>query len=195
MSRARPSRRWGVFAAYVAVAYAVIPFTAVLGTQFVATPFGGWVFGPGLVLVVLAGALGMLGWLRLRGAPLWAYLLIAAVGMAYFQVLGSLAVRPLERIHLPEYGLAAYLAWLAVRAHGTSAMAACAAAFVITALVGWGEEVIQHFVPGRYYDWRDVALNALSAVLALLALMALRAGGPWRQAARRESRSAATPSA
>jgi hypothetical protein len=79
--------------------YAAIPFTAALGNAFVATPVGSWVFGPGLLLVVLLGAAGILGWLRRRGAPLWAYLLIGLAGAAYFVVLGSLAVRPLERVH------------------------------------------------------------------------------------------------
>jgi VanZ family protein len=175
--------------------YAAIPFTAALGNAFVATPVGSWVFGPGLLLVVLLGAAGILGWLRRRGAPLWAYLLIGLAGAAYFVVLGSLAVRPLERVHLPEYGVAACLAWFAVRSHGTSAVNAFAATFVLTALLGWGEEVIQYFVPGRFYDWRDVTLNALSAWLALLVLVALRSGEGRGQAARRVSSSAVTPNA
>jgi VanZ family protein len=195
MGRARPSRRWGLLAVYVAGVYAAIPFTAKLGNAFVATPLGGWVFGPGLLLVVLLGAACILGWLCGRRAPLWAYLLIGLAGAAYFVVLGSLAVRPLERVHLPEYGVAACLAWFAVRSHGTSAVHAFAVTLVLTALIGWGEEVIQHFVPGRFYDWRDVALNALSAWLALLVLAALRSGEGRLQAARRVSSSAVTPNA
>jgi VanZ family protein len=72
---------------------------------------------------------------------------------------------------------------------------AFAATFVLTALLGWGEEVIQYFVPGRFYDWRDVTLNALSAWLALLVLVALRSGEGRGQAARRVSSSAVTPNA
>jgi VanZ family protein len=126
---------------------------------------------------------------------LWAYLLIGLVGGAYFHILGSLAVRPLERVHLPEYGIAACLAWFAVRSHRVSALAAFAATFLLTAVIGWGEEVVQYFVPGRFYDWRDVALNALSAWLALLVLVALRSGEGRRQAGRRVSSNAATPNA
>jgi VanZ family protein len=196
MRRARPSYRWGVLAAYVAGVYAAIPFTADLGNAFVATPVGRWVFGPGLLLVVLGGGAGILAWLRGRHAPLWAYLLIGFAGAAYFEVLGSLAVRPLERVHLPEYGVAACLAWFAVRSHRVSAGVAFAATFALTALIGWGEEVIQYFVPGRFYDWRDVTLNALSAWLALLVLVALRSGeGRAGQAGRRVSSSAVTPNA
>jgi hypothetical protein len=196
MGRARPSRRWAALAVYVAGVYATIPFTAKLGNAFVATTFGRWVFGPGLLLVVLLGAAGMLAWLRRRAAPLWAYVLIGLVGAAYFEVLGSLAVRPLERVHLPEYGVAAGLAWFAVRSHRVSAGVAFAATFALTALIGWGEEVIQYFVPGRFYDWRDVTLNALSAWLALLVLVALRSGeGRAGQAGRRVSSSAVTPNA
>jgi hypothetical protein len=195
MGRARPSRRWGLLAVYVAGVYASIPYTPKLGNAFVATAVGGWLFGPGLLLVVLLGAAGLLSWLRSRGAPLWAYLLIGLVGGAYFHILGSLAVRPLERVHLPEYGIAACLAWFAVRSHRVSALAAFAATFLLTAVIGWGEEVVQYFVPGRFYDWRDVALNALSAWLALLVLVALRSGEGRRQAGRRVSSNAATPNA
>jgi VanZ family protein len=47
---------------------------------------------------------------------------------------------------------------------------------LLAVAIGWGEELIQRFVPGRVYDLRDVAANALGALLGLLVLVALRAG-------------------
>ena len=176
MRRARPSRRWAALAAYTALVYAAIPFTGELGLAFLRTTVGQWVFGPGLVLIVVVGATGVLVWLQRRGAPRWAYALIGITGGAYLTTLHSLAVRPLERIHLPEYGVMAWLAWLAVRGHRTPAWLAYVAAVVITAALGLGEELIQHVVPGRFFDWQDVRLNALSGVLGLLVLAAMRSG-------------------
>jgi len=92
------------------------------------------------------------------------------VGMAalagYGKMLALLPV-PAERVHLAQYGVLAFLLYrplnLRFRGGGTYA-----AALVLSALAGWGDEIIQYYLPGRYFEWRDVGLNAVSALLGLL---------------------------
>ncbi len=40
-------------------------------------------------------------------------------------------------------------------------------AFLITLLCGWGDEGIQHILPNRVYDIKDVRLNGMSGLLGL----------------------------
>jgi hypothetical protein len=47
-------------------------------------------------------------------------------------------------------------------------------AALLTALAGWVDEGIQHLLPTRYYDLRDVGFNALAGVVAVGALTAWR---------------------
>ena len=62
-------------------------------------------------------------------------------------------------------------------------MTAYAAAAGAGAAIGYGDELLQGILPGRYYDLRDVAMNALGAVLGILVLAAARAGGARHKAA------------
>ncbi len=60
------------------------------------------------------------------------------------------------------------------------------AAMLTTALCGWGDEGIQSLLPDRFYDVRDIAINAVAGILAVLACMAwLPASGKRQIAARR----------
>lgn len=168
-------RDWGALAAYTALVYAAIPFTSSAGLAFVATPLGGWLFGRGLLTAALVGSGLALGWLRQVQAPARAYAALAVAAALGLGAFGWLAVRPLERAHLPEYGLMAYLAWRAVRPAVAGAGAAYAAAFAVTAAIGFGEEAIQSVTPGRYFAWHDVGVNALGAAIGLLVLEAVSA--------------------
>jgi len=39
---------------------------------------------------------------------------------------------------------------------------------IITSMIGAGDEVYQHFIPGRFFTWYDIFLNAVGGVLGLL---------------------------
>src|SRR5204863_96980 len=75
---------------------------------------GGWFLGPGLALVVVAGAVALVLALRRRHAPARAYAALAVAAAGYALALSWLSAQHLERTHLPEYGIAAWLAWRAV---------------------------------------------------------------------------------
>ena len=72
-----------------------------------------------------------------------------------------------EKIHFIEYGILAYLLYRALKPklHGSLIYPA---SFIILTLIGWGDELIQYFLPDRYYDFRDVVLNGLSGGLILI---------------------------
>src|SRR2546422_11763656 len=62
--------RWAALAAYVAAIYASLSFAPRVGLRFLRTAPGSWVLGPGLALVVLAGAAALgRGLRRRRAAP------------------------------------------------------------------------------------------------------------------------------
>jgi len=73
---------------------------------------------------------------------------------------------PAERMHFIEYGVLAILVYRALVLNFKNGPA-YTGAFIITSLIGWGDEGIQYLLPNRYFQWRDVGLNCASAALGL----------------------------
>jgi hypothetical protein len=119
-----------------------------------------------------------------RRSPPWAYAALAAVAATYIIAFSWLRSAHLERTHLPEYGVAAWLAWRAVHPLLPYAFAGYAAAAALAATIGYVDELIQWILPGRVYDLRDVAMNALGALLGTILLAALRSGSRARSGLR-----------
>lgn len=80
---------------------------------------------------------------------------------------------PEEKLHLVEYGILAYLLFMAVKDRVTPARA-YAAALMLASFFGWLDEAIQYFLPNRYYQNSDVILNAFSAAMALTIIYIFR---------------------
>lgn len=80
---------------------------------------------------------------------------------------------PEERIHLIEYGILAILIFRALRPD-LSGYKAIGLAFILTSLLGWGDEGIQYLLPNRYYQTQDVLLNSLSGLMGLLIFYSLK---------------------
>ncbi len=77
----------------------------------------------------------------------------------------SLIVVPVERIHYVQYG---FLTWVAYKATGKQALAGLMG-FVIGAV----DEAFQYWIlyagdPVIYFDWNDIALNAMGVLAVLL---------------------------
>ena len=172
------TRRWAALVLYVAAIYGSLPFGPRLGTRVVRSAPGAWLLGPGLPLLALAGAALLAVALWRRRAPAWAYAALVVSGIAYAVAFSWLRAQHLERTHLPEYGIAAWLAWRAIDPLARGSLGSYAAAAVLAAAIGYGDELIQRVLPGRVYDVRDVAMNALGAVLGVVVLAAARAGRP-----------------
>jgi hypothetical protein len=167
-------RRWAGLAAYTAAIYVTLPVGTPLGTALLRWGPGAWLFGRGLVLVVAGASAALLVLLWRRGATARAYVLLALTAAGYGGALWWLDAQHLERVHLPEYGIAAWLAWRAVAPLALAPAGAYGVAAALGTAIGWGDELLQAVIPGRVYDLRDVAANALGVVLALGLLGTLR---------------------
>jgi VanZ like family len=170
------TRRWAALVLYVVAIYGSLPFGPRLGTRILRSAPGAWLLGPGLPLIALAGAAVLVVVLRRRGAPAWAHAALVGAGLAYAVAFSWLRAQHLERTHLPEYGLATWLAWRALDPLGRGSFASYAGAACLAAAIGYGDELIQGVLPSRVYDLRDVGMNALGAVLGALVIAASRAG-------------------
>lgn len=100
----------------------------------------------------------------LKGAS--SYFLVWGIFVVYGYLLFLLKV-PEEKIHLIEYGFLAFLVFRAVDLDYRG-VKRYGIAFVVSSLLGWMDELIQHFLPNRYYQSSDVLLNILSAGLGLV---------------------------
>jgi hypothetical protein len=168
------ARRWLALAAYTAAIYGFLPLGPRVGMAIGRTALGGWLLGPGIILLTAAatGALGLV--LVRRAAPLRAYTMLLGAGIGYVLAFSWLSGQHLERTHLPEYGIAACLAWWALGGVMPGTVSRYVAAAALAAAIGYGDELLQRVVPGRVYDLRDVAMNAVGAVLGTLVLAATR---------------------
>jgi hypothetical protein len=169
-------RRWAILAAYTTAIYATLPIGPQAGRALLRTGLGSWLLGGGAAVVALAGGVVILIVLVRRGAPRRAYLAMAAAAVGSWGGLAWLRAQHLERIHLPEYAVTAWLAWWALVPTISGEALGYAAAAGLAAAIGWGEELLQAVVPGRVYDPRDVAANALGALLGVLVVVAVRSG-------------------
>ncbi|OGX08794.1 MAG: hypothetical protein A2Z88_11225 [Omnitrophica WOR_2 bacterium GWA2_47_8] len=125
------------------------------------TPFN--VLVNSLVIILLALYLWQL--LSKRKNDAWTIILIVlALGVYAF---GLWKIRiPEERIHFVQYGILAYLLHRAVRLDIKGGRA-YVISLVIVSILGWIDEIIQSYTPGRFYDNRDVVINVLSAFMGL----------------------------
>ncbi len=170
-------RRWLVLGIYAAAIYTTLPYGPAIGRGVLRNEVGGWLLGSGMGVVALVAGLMIVARLRRRGAPAPSYAALALAAVGTILGLAWLRAQHLERVHLPEYALAAWLAWRALDAHGVGRVRAYVGATVIAAALGLGDELLQAITPGRVYDLRDVMANALGATLGTLVLVAVHAEG------------------
>ena len=172
------SRAWGTLVVYVAFVYAVLPLAPRVGLALAGTWLGAWLLGSGLALLACAGVGALVVLLHRHRAPLWAYATLLGAAIVYAYTFRWLRAQHLERTHLPEYGVMAFLAWRAVAPLVPGVASGYVAAAVLGAAIGYGDELLQSVVPGRVYDLRDVGMNALGAALGIAVLAAARARRP-----------------
>ena len=120
---------------------------------------------------VIAGASGILILLVLiRGLiqsrqKLRAFLLFLPVMLLFDQTLISV---PIERIHYPQYGFLALIAYMATRNQYTAVLIAFVVGYVDEASQYWVLYAADRFV---YFDWNDIILNLIGAVGVFLFFM------------------------
>ncbi len=100
--------------------------------------------------------------LKIRAVPNYIWLVLVSAAYVYFTL--KLWANPEEAIHFIEYGLLGFFLYRALRHHiGDNSI--YLVAFLMGSIVGTFDEILQWVVPQRYFDLRDVGLNALSSGL------------------------------
>lgn len=185
----RSRMAWGGVAAWTGLIFLTVPLARRL--QGAAERLA----GPGIYLAV-SGALGLIAVLvvamilfRQPGAHFRSRLAgLAAWVVASTWVMRTQLQSPIEAIHFFEYGVLALLFWRAWRLHVADPLI-YPLALLGTGLVAWADEFLQWLTPLRYWDFRDLRLNALAGGLFLLFWgLVIRPDGIHRPVARRSVR-------
>lgn len=161
---------WARVAAWAAVLFSAIPFAraaqggierfagpriyltaaVVLGLCCVFAMLASLVRGPRTQIARRAGALILVG--------------ILSAGVLLTQLQTSA-----EAIHFLEYGLLGFLLFRAWRHHVADPLVYPISALSL-GLVAWLDEFLQWLMPGRFWDFRDIRLNAMAGALVLLSI-------------------------
>ncbi|HQN97175.1 MAG TPA: VanZ family protein [Thermoanaerobaculales bacterium] len=176
----RTSRAAVAAAAWAALLYAGIPLVRPVQQRLLGSLGPGWIIAT--VLGAVAAAL-VVAAILVRRSPrpttsfdlVWLAAIAALAAAAAWQLRG----RPEEAVHLVQFGVLAVLIYRSLRPPEPD-VAVLAAVVLLGSLVGTVDEIIQWIVPGRFWDLRDVAVNAAACALVAAALWRLDPG-PWRR--------------
>jgi hypothetical protein len=160
---------WLLVALWSLLILATVPFARTI-QRFVTQRWGResfMVFTLGAI-VVLTVALSIYLWRspkRFGGAQvLW----LVGMLVVYFFTASRLKT-PEEALHFLEYGVLGVLVFRAL-SYTLRDSAIYPTAVLVCTLVGTIDEILQWVTPQRYWEFRDVGLNALSAALAQIAI-------------------------
>lgn len=127
-----------------------------------------------VVLALLAVFAGIV-YVALRHAPrasMRTAVGLGAVIAAYAAILALVSLTPAEKLHFLYYGVLAFLVHrsLSIDVDGG---ALSGLTVLLVAVIGLGDEGIQHVLPNRFFEWKDVALNGVSGALATAIILLL----------------------
>lgn len=168
----RETRAWAAVGAWILFIYLTIPLARAVQTA-VRDRGGamGFVWITLLVFAVAAAAV-VRAWLRRQwtATPGQALALAAVFGL-FTGCAWSLRANPEEAFHFVQYGGLGLLLFRALgfRLKDPSIYVAGA---LLGAAVGIGDELIQWLVPNRYFDYRDIGINATAGALVQVGLWA-----------------------
>jgi len=154
---------------WVALCALAIFFTVPLARSiqnFVTAHIGRSAFGVAVLLAAGATFAGIFFvlYFRLKIRTVKNYIWLALVSGAYVYFTLKLWKSPEEAVHFIEYGLLGFFLFRAFQ-HHIHDKGIYLAAFLAGSFIGITDEILQWIVPGRYWDFRDVGLNALSSGL------------------------------
>jgi len=165
---------WGFAVVWTALIYSTLYIVRPI-CEFLKkyTPFNVIVWA---ALVLISAWIIYFIFFHLRWRRISSYLLFFGIVFCYSLTLLWLKI-PEERIHLIQYGILVCLVIRALRLD-LRPLAAYTGAFFLTSLLGFGDEGIQHIIPNRYFEWKDVILNSVSAGLGLLVWLSIHKEEP-----------------
>ena len=175
----------------------------IFSTLYIARPITNWLRDANLLRLAVVGsfvlAAAWIGLVLLRSRPGWrTWVILSAIAAGYVILLSRFKL-PEERLHFLEYGIVGGLVFAALlerqkntgdTSGGTPGRRGplwpAVGAFLINGAAGWVDEGIQEIIPNRFYDLRDVAMNAAAGALAIGSIWILglirqiEAGSPSR---------------
>lgn len=189
----RETRLWIAAAVLVAFTYSTL-YLARFATE--------WLRAQNLLRMALAVVFALVaGWvvrMLVRARPGRRELALLAVVAVIYASLFLLLKRAEEAMHFVQYGLLGGLFYAALDERrrrlgpgGWLRRLPMLSAAVLTLALGWGDEGLQHLLPNRYYDLRDVAFNGVAGALAVIAM----AGRGWAREQDRRGREATAAAA
>ena len=163
-------RWWTVFAVYVAFIYATLGIAPSLWDGVDA-----FIGGHGKTAIYAAGfilLLSILLYMILKKKERDAHkYLLYLLFVWIFLALNRITKTPSEKIHLMQYAGMGVIVYNALKVDfGRFDRKLYILGGAICLAVGFFDEVIQLFLPNRYFDWRDVLINAISGANALMAI-------------------------
>jgi len=150
--------------------FLVVPFARII-QNFVTVHWGRSLFGY-FVLAVTFSAFLILFYIlffRLKIRSFSNYIWLSLVTGLYIYFTLKLWQVPEEAVHFLEYGLLGFFLFRAL-SFRIKDKSIYFVAILIGSLIGIFDEILQWMVPFRYWDIRDVGLNALSGVLFQFAI-------------------------
>jgi len=91
--------------------------------------------------------------------------------MVLFMGAAVLETRPSEKIHMAQYGVLGALVFIALATHFNRFDPRLTAwGALICVVAGAGDEVVQYFLPNRFFTWHDVIVNGVSGILMLFVI-------------------------
>jgi VanZ family protein len=150
--------------------FLIVPIARTI-SNFVKEHWDVSLFGYSVLVVVFIAFLFSLYylWHRLKIRSFSNYFWLAAVASVYVYFTLKLWERPEEAIHFLEYGLLGFLLFKAFR-HHIHDKSIYLAAFLLGSIIGIFDEILQWMITDRYWDMRDIGLNALSVGLCQIAI-------------------------
>ncbi|VAX24634.1 hypothetical protein MNBD_NITROSPINAE02-2015 [hydrothermal vent metagenome] len=158
---------WYIIAGYVAAIYLTL---GLIGRLSLWLRNNGWQTGITTAMLFVAFVVSLYVIVVILGRrSVMNIITLAAAGCVYTYIVFAFQSSPSNRIHIIEYSLLAALLYYAIKIDVNS-RSAYVLAWIITVVIGFGDEMIQYYLPTRAYDLNDIMVNSIAAAVALLVI-------------------------
>lgn len=170
------SRKWVLPCLYTASIFVITPYLPALirtaSSRWSSSRVSHIVLGLEIVIALLILALAIRFLILKRKKSALFLLSVSGIILFSFIIYKIYIPNPYEFTHLPEYATLSLLMIRAINKGKGEGTAVIKNSYFLTglttAVIGTGDEVYQHFLPNRFFNWYDIFLNILGGILGLL---------------------------
>jgi VanZ family protein len=123
-------------------------------------------FSINLLLLIIGIVLFLICVIRFKTREPIRYLWLLAIFLAAFDII-QIPGSPAERIHFLEYAIVGIFWWRALGYYSINGRQIYFTAFLLTSSLGCLDEMIQFFLPNRFYGYDDMIRNVSGAAMGL----------------------------